>query len=82
MVKRADAGDIVTSKRCHRPDDTAFEVFAKVTEAAREVLERRIDDIKAGTAPGYRRSNRRRPPSGAGDRGRAHRLEAERAFDL
>jgi methionyl-tRNA formyltransferase len=33
------------------PDDTAFEVFTKVTAAAREVLERRIEDLKAGTAP-------------------------------
>jgi len=52
MVKRADAGDIVDQQAVPiGPDDTAFEVFAKVTEAAREVLERRIDDIKAGTAP-------------------------------
>jgi methionyl-tRNA formyltransferase len=52
MVKRADAGDIVDQQAVPiGPDDTAFEVFTKVTAAAREVLERRIEDLKAGTAP-------------------------------
>jgi methionyl-tRNA formyltransferase len=51
MVKRADAGDIVDQQAVPiGPDDTAFEVFTKVTAAAREVLERRIEDLKAGTA--------------------------------
>jgi len=33
------------------PDDTAFDVFNKVTLASRKVLERQLDAIKAGTAP-------------------------------
>ncbi len=52
MVKRADAGDIVDQEAVPiGPDDTAFDVFNKVTIAARKVLERQIDAIKAGTAP-------------------------------
>lgn len=52
MVKRADAGDIVDQEAVPiGPDETAFDVFAKLTVAARAVLERRIDALKAGTAP-------------------------------
>jgi methionyl-tRNA formyltransferase len=52
MVKRADAGDIVDRQAVPiGPDDTALEVFTKVAAAARAVLERRIDEIKAGAAP-------------------------------
>ena len=52
MVKRADAGDIVDQQAVPiGPDDTALEVFTKVTAAARALLERRIDEIKAGTPP-------------------------------
>jgi methionyl-tRNA formyltransferase len=52
MVKHADAGDIVDREAAPiGPEDTAFDVFNKVTVAARKVLERRLDDIKAGTAP-------------------------------
>ncbi len=52
MVKRADAGDIVDQEPVPiGPDDTAFDVFNKVTLAARAVLERQLDDILAGTAP-------------------------------
>ena len=52
MVKRADAGDIVDQEAVPiGPEDTAFDVFNKVTVAARNVLERRLDAIKAGTAP-------------------------------
>jgi methionyl-tRNA formyltransferase len=52
MIKRADAGDIVDQEVVPiGPDDTAFDVFNKVTAAAREVLERKLDAIKAGTAP-------------------------------
>jgi methionyl-tRNA formyltransferase len=52
MESRIDAGDIVDQQAVPiGPDDTAFEVFTKVTIAAREVLERQIDAIKTGTAP-------------------------------
>ncbi len=52
MVKRADAGDIVDQEAVPiGPDDTAFDVFNKVTLAARAVLERQLDAILAGTAP-------------------------------
>jgi len=52
MVKRADAGDIVDQESVPiGPDDTAFDVFNKVTIAARKVLERQMDAIKAGMAP-------------------------------
>ena len=52
MVKRADAGDIVDQEAVPiGPEDTAFDVFKKVTLAARKVLERSIDAIKDGTAP-------------------------------
>ena len=52
MVKRADAGDIVDREAVPiGPDDTAFDVFNKVTAAARLVLERQLDAIKAGTSP-------------------------------
>jgi len=52
MVKRADAGDIVDQEAVPiGPEDTAFDIFKKVTLAARKVLERSIDAIKDGTAP-------------------------------
>jgi methionyl-tRNA formyltransferase len=52
MVKRADAGDIVDQDAVPiGPEDTAFDIFKKVTLAARKVLERSIDAIKDGTAP-------------------------------
>jgi len=52
MVKRADAGDIVDQEAVPiGPDDTALDVFNKVTIAARTVLERQIDAIKSGTSP-------------------------------
>jgi methionyl-tRNA formyltransferase len=55
MVKSADAGDIVDQEAVPiGPDDTAFDVFNKVTVAARQVLERQLDAIKAGTAPRIR----------------------------
>ena len=51
MVKRADAGDIVDQEAVAiGPDDTAFDVFNKVTLVSRKVLERQLDAIKAGTA--------------------------------
>jgi methionyl-tRNA formyltransferase len=52
MVKRADAGDIVDQEAVPiGPDDTAFDVFNKVTLAAKAVLERQLDAILAGNAP-------------------------------
>jgi methionyl-tRNA formyltransferase len=52
MVKRPDAGDIVSQEAVPiGPRDTAQEVFIKVTVAARKVLERSIDAVKAGCAP-------------------------------
>ena len=52
MVKRADAGDIVDQEAVPiGPEDTAFDVFNKATIAARQVLVRQLDAIKAGTAP-------------------------------
>ncbi len=52
MVKRADAGDIVDQEAVPiGPDDTAVDVFNKVTQAARAVLERQLDAILEGNAP-------------------------------
>lgn len=52
MVSRADAGDIVDQEACPiGPDDTAYDVFLKVTEAAVKVLARCHDAIVAGRAP-------------------------------
>ena len=52
MVKRADAGDIVDQESfIIGPNETAFDVFTKATAAARKVIERQIENIKAGTAP-------------------------------
>jgi methionyl-tRNA formyltransferase len=50
MVKRADAGDIVDQQRVPiHFDDTAFDVGKRVAEAARLVVGRNIDAIRAGT---------------------------------
>ena len=52
MVARADAGDIVDQEACPiDPDDTARDVFMKVTKAAVTVLARTHDAIVAGCAP-------------------------------
>ncbi len=52
MVRHADAGDIVDQEAVPiGPEDTAFDVFNRVTLAARAVLERQLDNIEAGTAP-------------------------------
>jgi methionyl-tRNA formyltransferase len=52
MVKRADAGDIVDQERVPiGPEDTARDVFAKVTAAARAVLARQLDNLLVGKAP-------------------------------
>lgn len=52
MVARPDAGDIVDQEAVDiGPRETAREVFDKVTAAARRVLARQWDNIKAGKAP-------------------------------
>jgi methionyl-tRNA formyltransferase len=54
MVARADAGLIVDwSAVPILPDDTAHEVYAKVTVAAEQVLWRSLPALVAGTAPRY-----------------------------
>jgi len=52
MTGRADAGEIVDQEAVPiGPDDTALEVQNRVTEAAVRILERRLPELKAGTAP-------------------------------
>jgi methionyl-tRNA formyltransferase len=50
MVQKPDAGDIVDQEAVAiGPQETARDVFVKVTQAARRVLERQIDAIEHGT---------------------------------
>jgi methionyl-tRNA formyltransferase len=52
MVAKADAGDIVDRQAVPiLPDDTAGEVFGKVTVAAEMVLDRSLAALSAGRAP-------------------------------
>lgn len=52
MAARADAGDIVDQEGVSvGPDETAFEVMKNLVPAARRVLARQLDALKAGTAP-------------------------------
>jgi methionyl-tRNA formyltransferase len=52
MTGKADAGEIVDQEAVPiGPDDTAFEVQGRVTAAAVKVLGRRLDELKAGSAP-------------------------------
>lgn len=52
MVARADAGDIVDQEPVAvGPDDTALELYRKLLPAAERLLERRLDQLLAGTAP-------------------------------
>lgn len=52
MVSRADAGDIVDQAAVPiRDDDTAYDVFHRVAEAAEHVLARSLPLLVAGTAP-------------------------------
>jgi methionyl-tRNA formyltransferase len=52
MTARADAGDIVDQEAVEiGPDDTGLMVQRKVSAAAVKILERRIEELKAGTAP-------------------------------
>lgn len=72
MTERPDAGDIVDQESVEiGPDDTAIEVQRRVSAAAARMLGRRLEELKAGTAP--RRSQdesaatkygRRRPEDG------------------
>jgi len=51
MTERADAGPIVDQQQVPiGPDDTALEVQERVTAAAVAILDRRLDELKAGTA--------------------------------
>ena len=86
MVRRPDAGDVVDQERVSiGPEETAREVFDKVTTAARAVLSRQLDNLLAGRAP--RRSQDesqatyfggRRPEDGRID----WRYEARDVFNL
>ena len=52
MVEKPDAGDIVAQTSVPiLPDETAREVFDKVTGAARDTLDRVLPALLAGTAP-------------------------------
>ncbi|HEX8961533.1 MAG TPA: formyltransferase [Rhodocyclaceae bacterium] len=52
MVDKPDAGEIVAQQAVPiLPDDTAFEVFGKVTLAAEMALDRALPQLIAGTAP-------------------------------
>jgi methionyl-tRNA formyltransferase len=52
MAKKADAGDIVDQEPVPiGPDDTAYEVQKRVTQAGVKILERRLSELAAGTAP-------------------------------
>jgi len=52
MVEKPDAGDIVSQQAVPiLPDDTAFDVFTKVTVGAEIALDRVLPALLAGTAP-------------------------------
>lgn len=52
MVKRADAGDIVDQLAVSiEPEATAQQVFYKVTQAARHVIEKQLPALLEGNAP-------------------------------
>jgi len=52
MTEKPDAGDIVDQEEVPiGPDDTAGEVQERVSRAAVKILERRLEDLKKGTAP-------------------------------
>jgi methionyl-tRNA formyltransferase len=57
MVEKPDAGDLVAQMAVPiLPDDTAHEVFAKVTVAAELTLDRVLPDLVAGTGPRIRQN--------------------------
>jgi methionyl-tRNA formyltransferase len=52
MTAKPDAGDMVDQQAVPiQPDDTAADVFGKVTAAAAAVLDRSLPELIAGTAP-------------------------------
>ncbi|MGE5277910.1 MAG: formyltransferase [Acidobacteriota bacterium] len=52
MTEKPDAGDIVDQEAVPiGPDDTAYEVQKRVTQAGVRILERRLAGLKAGNAP-------------------------------
>ena len=52
MTEEPDAGDIVDQEEVPiGPDDSAIEVQKRVTAAAVKILERRLAELKTGTAP-------------------------------
>lgn len=52
MSRKADAGDIVDQEPVPiGPDETAYEVQKRVTQAGVRILERRLPELGAGTAP-------------------------------
>ena len=52
MTSKPDAGEIVDQEPVPiGPNDTALEVQGRVTAAAVKVLARRVDELKAGSAP-------------------------------
>jgi methionyl-tRNA formyltransferase len=81
MTARPDAGDIVDQEVVPiGPDDTAADVQRRVTEAAVLILERRLEDLKAGRVPRRQqeesaatRFGKRRPEDGRIDWSRTAR---------
>ena len=52
MTERADRGDIVDRQAVPIEfTDTAYDVFMKVAEAARQIVARRLPELEAGSAP-------------------------------
>lgn len=52
MAARADAGDIVDQEAVPiGPEDTAYDVMRRLVPAARQVVDRQLAALKAGTAP-------------------------------
>jgi methionyl-tRNA formyltransferase len=72
MARRADAGDIVDQEPVPiGPDETAYDVQKRVTQAGVRILERRLAELAAGTAPRRKQDEtqattfgRRRPEDG------------------
>jgi methionyl-tRNA formyltransferase len=57
MTLKPDQGDIVGQERVPiGPDDTAFDVFQRVTAAGVRVLQKAIGPLQAGTAPHHRQN--------------------------
>ena len=75
MTSFADRGDIVDQEEVSIEfEDTAHDVFLKVVEASRRIIERRLPELEAGTAPRREQDEsqatkfgRRRPEDGVID---------------